>query len=416
MKVVEGTRRAEILDAAAQLFATRGIRTSLRDIADACGIFAGSLYHHFDSKEAIVVELVRQYVADLDRVAASVVAPSSGTADGLIDAIEQLGTAIAGCAVRHRAALLLTYFEPPSVFGTEPADLAVRAPVAITEAMHQLVARVADAGLLRPGLDGHVLADRLCESMLHVGIGLYHRNKAAQQVPALKCRMLLRGLTARAPAEGDLDRSTARTAADAVIAAWPPRAGDGDRAAPVLAAARAEFGRRGYEATTIRDVAAAAGTSVKTVYRLVASKEDLLLAVLDAYVTSLTDGWEAVLRSDASPIEKLDALLWLDVNILERFSEEHRIQSVSLQHAPPTSPDLGLSFPSQLRRTRALLAAADDAGELRPFPASADVRSRCVFSLIWTPQRAIHRLGTHGAHRFARATLLRGATTEGTTR
>ena len=176
------------------------------------------------------------------------------------------------------------------------------------------------------------------------------------------------------------------------------------------------FADNGVRQTTIAAVADRVGLSEAGVLHHFTSKEDLLLAVLDAYVTSLTDGWEAVLRSDASPIEKLDALLWLDVNILERFSEEHRIQSVSLQHAPPTSPDLGLSFPSQLRRTRALLAAADDAGELRPFPASADVRSRCVFSLIWTPQRAIHRLGTHGAHRFARATLLRGATTEGTTR
>jgi AcrR family transcriptional regulator len=42
-------RRTEILDTAAELFATSGVRTSLKDIADACGIQTGSLYHHFES-------------------------------------------------------------------------------------------------------------------------------------------------------------------------------------------------------------------------------------------------------------------------------------------------------------------------------------------------------------------------------
>jgi AcrR family transcriptional regulator len=156
-------------------------------------------------------------------------------------------------------------------------------------------------------------------------------------------------------------------------------------------------------------VAAAAGVSAKAVYRVVGSKEELLLAILVAYVASVTEGWDAVLRSDAAPLEKLDALLWLDVNILERFREEHRIQSVSLQFAPPTSPDLGLSFPTQLRQTRDLLAAADAAGQLRPFGVSADVRARCVFSLVWTPENIIRDLGLHESLRFARATLLRGA-------
>ena len=45
----DGGRREEILETAAELFGTSGLRTSLREIADACGILPGSLYHHFDS-------------------------------------------------------------------------------------------------------------------------------------------------------------------------------------------------------------------------------------------------------------------------------------------------------------------------------------------------------------------------------
>ena len=39
----------------------------MREVAAACGILAGSLYHHFPSKEAIAVELVEDYHADLER-------------------------------------------------------------------------------------------------------------------------------------------------------------------------------------------------------------------------------------------------------------------------------------------------------------------------------------------------------------
>src|ERR1700749_47469 len=63
-----GTRPTELLQTAASLIASSGLRTSLQEIADAAGILPGSLYHHFESKEAILVELVRRYYADLERI------------------------------------------------------------------------------------------------------------------------------------------------------------------------------------------------------------------------------------------------------------------------------------------------------------------------------------------------------------
>src|SRR3954464_14135523 len=104
----ERVRREEILDTAGELFGSSGLRTSLKDIADACGILPGSLYHHFDSRDAIVTELVERYdteIAELARTAADRLhRPSANPgADDVVD----LATAIAACAVRHRAALFL---------------------------------------------------------------------------------------------------------------------------------------------------------------------------------------------------------------------------------------------------------------------------------------------------------------------
>jgi AcrR family transcriptional regulator len=60
------TRREQLLDIAARLFAERGFKnTTVRDIADAAGILSGSLYHHFDSKEAMVDELLDSFQTGL---------------------------------------------------------------------------------------------------------------------------------------------------------------------------------------------------------------------------------------------------------------------------------------------------------------------------------------------------------------
>ena len=57
------TRREELLELAAAMFAERGLRaTTVRDIADAAGILSGSLYHHFSSKEEMVDEVLRSFL------------------------------------------------------------------------------------------------------------------------------------------------------------------------------------------------------------------------------------------------------------------------------------------------------------------------------------------------------------------
>ena len=59
-------RHEQILVAAAGLFARKGIAaTTVREIADEVGILSGSLYHHFESKEAMVDQILAPYLKDL---------------------------------------------------------------------------------------------------------------------------------------------------------------------------------------------------------------------------------------------------------------------------------------------------------------------------------------------------------------
>ncbi|MGN0125277.1 MAG: TetR/AcrR family transcriptional regulator, partial [Rhodococcus sp. (in: high G+C Gram-positive bacteria)] len=48
-------RKRQILDRSAEIFARKGVTaTTIREIADAVGVYSGALYHYFPSKEAIV--------------------------------------------------------------------------------------------------------------------------------------------------------------------------------------------------------------------------------------------------------------------------------------------------------------------------------------------------------------------------
>jgi AcrR family transcriptional regulator len=410
----QGARREEILQTAATLFASSGFRTSLAEIADACGILPGSLYHHFDSKEAIIVELVHRYHDDLDRIAKEALdtlhEPIPRPTE---ERIRDLARAIAACGVEHRAALLLTLYEPPMAVGEELAGLELETPPSIRAAMHELLRAGRKSGAIRSGVDLGLLTDRLCQSMLHVGVGVSHLTPGGEHVPDLRVGILLHGLARTAPSNSVLDRSNALRAARRAVQVWQ-RTGDNgdDRLEHLLDVARAEFGRRGYEATTMRDIAAASDLSTGTVYRLLGSKDELLLTIMSSYSDRVVSAWEAVVRSDSPPLSKLDALMWVAIRVLERFPNEVRITLAWMRQSPPstpTSPDVWMSFPTQLRHVRALLAAGTRAGEIRLEGGSADMRARCVLEAIWGAGAPVNTAGTRAAQDFARDTVLRGA-------
>lgn len=59
-------RRETILAISAELFATKGIAaTTVRDIGEAAGVFPGSLYHFFKSKNALAAELLGRFMTDI---------------------------------------------------------------------------------------------------------------------------------------------------------------------------------------------------------------------------------------------------------------------------------------------------------------------------------------------------------------
>jgi len=404
-----GTRRTEILQTAASLIASTGLRTSLQEIADAAGILPGSLYHHFESKEAILVELIHRYQDDLNRIGQDAQARlDEPDARPPAEKITELGMAIANCAVEHRAALQMSFYEAPSA-DPELMKLTRQQPKAIQEAMLQTLRAARWSGYIKPDIDLPVLADTICQSMLRVGLHVIRDKASADQVASLMCRIILQGLAARSPADTALDRSKAFVAASEVIETWADdRAADpSDKAAHLRAVARTEFGRKGYEVTTIRDIASAAGLGTGTVYRVIGSKDELLDSIMRSFGQKVEAGWVSVLRSDATPVEKLDAMSWVAVNALDQFSDEFRIQLAWMRQSPPTT-NPGWSYPTRLRQMKSLLSEGIRSGEIRIDTPSTAMLARCVIGMQWIPENILRAIGIRASLLHARDTVLRG--------
>jgi AcrR family transcriptional regulator len=403
-----GIRRAEILETAARMFAISGIRTSLKEIGDECGILPGSLYYHFASKEAIFIELISRYQADLDRVAVDALDEQRAADPApLRERVMRFGQAIAGCAVRHPAALLMTLYEPPTGASDELRRLVGQTPTAIHDAMLEVLASDrAGGGSVRAGVDPAMLGDRLCESMMRHAVADFHLGSQAKDLPDLRCRILLDGLAASPPDYAALDGSAALRAVEEAATHWSDAQHENERAAHLLQVARREFSRRGYGVTTLRDIAAASGISAGTAYRLFPSKEDLLSAIIDNFDSQRNAAWDAVLQSPSTALEKLDALLALHVLLQARFSDEIRIRFGFVLETPLKTRRI--AAPSRLHDLERLLESGVQSGEIRPHDMPIELYARCVYEAFWTPEGILRQAGPDGCRDLARNTVLAG--------
>ncbi len=78
----------------------------------------------------------------------------------------------------------------------ELTALAQQRPTAILEAMVQTLRAARWSGYLKPDADLPVLADRLVQVMLRVGLDVIRFNASADKLAELLCRILLEGMAA----------------------------------------------------------------------------------------------------------------------------------------------------------------------------------------------------------------------------
>jgi TetR/AcrR family transcriptional regulator, cholesterol catabolism regulator len=188
-------RRGELLDIAAKLFAERGLKaTTVRDIADAAGILSGSLYHHFDSKESMVDEILRGFLDEL-----------FGTYDAILarhlparERFEAIVTASFEALDRHHAAVAI-YQNEARLLADQPTFSYIRARLAQFKAMWtELLRDGMQDGSFRGDLDID-LAYRFFRDTVWVGVRWYQPGgrTAVREVTAQYLAIVLDGIGSR---------------------------------------------------------------------------------------------------------------------------------------------------------------------------------------------------------------------------
>lgn len=85
----------------------------------------------------------------------------------------------------------------------------------------------------------------------------------------------------------------------------------------IVTAARRTFARRGYDATTNREIAADVGITTGAVYHYFESKADLYVAVYAETQRTVYDAFEAGLAAAGSLVERLVAILDVSARLAE---------------------------------------------------------------------------------------------------
>lgn len=168
-----------------------------------------------------------------------------------------------------------------------------------------------------------------------------------------------------------------------------------ERRRALLSAARTVFGRKGFAAAKIADVAAMAGISHGLVYHYFPEKESLFAATIEASA----EGWETLVarvrEQGGTPWERLVRLCGQMIAGL-REEPEHLLMSVHVysEDAAPGAREVLRRFRRQvLDDLEAMIAEGQRAGEVAP-GAAADL-TRALIAII--QGLAINRLTDPGA-------------------
>lgn len=142
------------------------------------------------------------------------------------------------------------------------------------------------------------------------------------------------------------------------------------------------FGSRGFEATTIRDIASAAGILGGSIYYHFQSKEDIFLAVHSAGMESITNAVVEAIKKHDDPWEQLEAAAVAHCNALLSSGELPVIVS---PYYSESLKSLRAQLVAQRDRYDKIIAAVIDRLELPPQIDKHIFRLHFLGALNWLP-------------------------------
>ncbi len=150
---LESDSRQQILDVALGLFAHKGYAaTTVREIVDAVGITAPSLYYYFGNKEGLYMELMHTHCAQIDQALELYMHTASSAKNRLKDLVDKIFLHVAHDKDFFR--LMFTIYYGPSQ-GAPYCDF-ISYHVKFHAAIKKIIEDAIASGEFQPGNAGHM--------------------------------------------------------------------------------------------------------------------------------------------------------------------------------------------------------------------------------------------------------------------
>ena len=146
----------------------------------------------------------------------------------------------------------------------------------------------------------------------------------------------------------------------------------------LVAAAAREFAHRGYDQTTMQELAASLGVATGALYHYFAAKEQLLRAICDQLMEPLLESAQALVAVEAEPADRLRALvrLWVAHVCAHR---DHMVVFQQERHVIESGPQWRGVRDSRKAFERLL---ADVLADLDGLRVDADLSLRALLSMV----------------------------------
>ncbi|WP_051852443.1 TetR/AcrR family transcriptional regulator [Streptomyces aureocirculatus] len=186
----------------------------------------------------------------------------------------------------------------------------------------------------------------------------------------------------------------------------PPVTPSAERRGELLGIAADVFAEQGYNATTVRKIADAAGMLAGSLYYHFDSKESMLEEILRTFLTELWDGYDSVLSAPLGPRETLEALVTESFREIDRHRSAVAIYQKESKHLV-TQTRFEYLVESQQRFEKAWLSTLERGVAEGAFRADLDVRLayRFVRDTVWVAASWYRPGGGHSPEEIARQYL-----------
>jgi TetR/AcrR family transcriptional regulator, cholesterol catabolism regulator len=304
----------KLLDTAARLFCERGYAaTTTREIASALGIQQASLYYHITSKEDILYQIC---VSSLEQLLADVQTAVTRVSDPL-DRVRVLARTHLGTILRYQIRHVTMLNELRAL--SDPHRAAV---ISLRKRYANVVRSVLEDGQAAGAIRTDIPAKYLYLALLNIlnwAVLWFRRGQklSADQVARIFISIYLNG------AAGAGQRVAQSSSPVPLYTRGKSSIASQSIPARLLETAAVLFSRKGYAATSTREIAAMLGIQKPSLYYHIDTKEDLLHAICKSSLEQIRADVSAALENVQEAEDRVRMLVRAHVDNLVRDQARH---------------------------------------------------------------------------------------------